>query len=149
MVVHLLMARPSNKGKGSATALMKSMELARERSCKALRLDTGSRNRPAFFLFQKLEFWIAAAASMKVGGTIEHSGHSFLEIDTLRKEKLHMSGIRAMTIDEYDALFEMWRNTPHMGLRSLDDSREGISLFLKRNPNTNFVARVGGESARV
>lgn len=34
----------------------------------------------------------------------------------------------------------MWQNTPNMGLRSLDDSKEGISLFLKRNPTTNFVA---------
>lgn len=27
-----------------------------------------------------------------------------------------------------------------MGLRSLDDSKEGISCFLKRNPDTSFVA---------
>ncbi|MFC0125325.1 GNAT family N-acetyltransferase [Bifidobacterium apri] len=45
-----------------------------------------------------------------------------------------------MTIDDYEKLFEMWQSTPNMGLRSLDDSKEGISLFLKRNPNTNFVA---------
>ncbi|MDO4320976.1 MAG: GNAT family N-acetyltransferase [Lachnospiraceae bacterium] len=47
---------------------------------------------------------------------------------------------RKITIDDYDALFAMWSNTPNMGLRSLDDSREGISRFLKRNPNTNFAA---------
>lgn len=48
--------------------------------------------------------------------------------------------IRVMTIDDYEELFMLWKNTPNMGLRSLDDSREGISFFLKRNPNTNFVA---------
>ena len=48
--------------------------------------------------------------------------------------------IKMMTIDDYEKLFEMWQSTPNMGLRSLDDSKEGISLFLKRNPNTNFVA---------
>lgn len=48
--------------------------------------------------------------------------------------------IKKMTIDDYEKLFEMWQSTPNMGLRSLDDSKEGISLFLKRNPNTNFVA---------
>ena len=48
--------------------------------------------------------------------------------------------IKIMTIDDYEKLFEMWKNTPNMGLRSLDDSKEGISLFLKRNPTTNFVA---------
>lgn len=48
--------------------------------------------------------------------------------------------LKVMTIDVYEELFEMWQNTPNMGLRSLDDSKEGISCFLKRNPNTNFVA---------
>lgn len=48
--------------------------------------------------------------------------------------------IRVMTIDDYQALFELWKNTPNMGLRSLDDSQEGIARFLERNPNTSFVA---------
>ena len=48
--------------------------------------------------------------------------------------------VKVMTIDDYDKLFIMWKNTPNMGLRSLDDSKEGISRFLKRNPSTNFTA---------
>ena len=52
--------------------------------------------------------------------------------------------IKEMTIDDYDELFTMWKNTPNMGLRSLDDSKEGISCFLRRNPNTNFVAYEDG-----
>ena len=48
--------------------------------------------------------------------------------------------IKVMTISDYENLFAMWKNTPNMGLRSLDDSKEGISCFLKRNPDTNFVA---------
>lgn len=48
--------------------------------------------------------------------------------------------IEVMTIDDYEELFIMWKSTPNMGLRSLDDSKEGISSFLNRNPNTNFVA---------
>ena len=48
--------------------------------------------------------------------------------------------IRVMTSDDYEELFELWKQTPNMGLRSLDDSKEGIGAFLKRNPNTNFVA---------
>lgn len=48
--------------------------------------------------------------------------------------------IRIMTITDYENLFAMWKSTPGMGLRSLDDSKEGISRFLIRNPNTNFVA---------
>lgn len=48
--------------------------------------------------------------------------------------------IKIMTIDDYPQLFQLWENTPNMGLRSLDDSREGIMLFLNRNPTTNFIA---------
>lgn len=53
--------------------------------------------------------------------------------------------IKVMTINDYEELFELWKNTPNMGLRSLDDSKEGISCFLKRNPNTNFVACENGQ----
>lgn len=48
--------------------------------------------------------------------------------------------LKVMTIDHYEALFDLWKSTPGMGLRSLDDSKEGISRFLRRNPTTNFVA---------
>lgn len=48
--------------------------------------------------------------------------------------------IRVMTMEDYDEVFQLWMATEGMGLRSLDDSREGISLFLKRNPATSFVA---------
>lgn len=48
--------------------------------------------------------------------------------------------IRVMTMDDYEALFDLWVNTPNMGLRSLDDSREGIERFLRRNPTTSFAA---------
>lgn len=80
MVIHLLIVRPGMAGKGIATALIKyAVELARNNSCKALRLDTGSQNIPAVSLYKKLGFQIAAAGSMKVGNVIEHSGHLFLE----------------------------------------------------------------------
>lgn len=52
--------------------------------------------------------------------------------------------IREMTIADYDEVFSLWRDTEGMGLRSLDDSREGISAFLRRNPDTSFVALEGG-----
>ena len=52
--------------------------------------------------------------------------------------------IKVMTINDYEELFELWINTPNMGVRSLDDSKEGISCFLKRNPNTSFVAYEDG-----
>ena len=48
--------------------------------------------------------------------------------------------IKIMAIDDYDALIALWKATPNMGLRSLDDSREGIERFLRRNPTTCFTA---------
>lgn len=38
--------------------------------------------------------------------------------------------IRLMTIEDYPRLIDLWKSTPNMGLRSLDDSQEGILLFL-------------------
>lgn len=48
--------------------------------------------------------------------------------------------VRVMTIGDYEEVLRLWRDTPGMGLRSLDDSREGIEAFLRRNPATSFVA---------
>lgn len=80
MVIHLLMVRPGMTGKGIASALVKyAMELAKNNSCKALRLDTGNQNIPAVSLYKKLGFQVIASASMKVGNAIEHNGHLFLE----------------------------------------------------------------------
>lgn len=52
---------------------------------------------------------------------------------------MEISMIREMTLDDYDDVFCLWTETEGLGLRSLDDSKEGIALFLKRNPRTSFV----------
>ena len=49
--------------------------------------------------------------------------------------------INVMTIDDYEDVFELWSETEGMGLRSLDDSKDGIDSFIKRNPRTNFICR--------
>ena len=51
--------------------------------------------------------------------------------------------IRTMTIDDYDALYAMWIACGN-GLNNFDDSREGIEKYLKRNPETSFVAEENG-----
>ncbi len=48
--------------------------------------------------------------------------------------------IRIMTIGDYDAVYALWLSCKGMGLNDLDDSQEGIQRFLKRNPDTCFVA---------
>lgn len=50
--------------------------------------------------------------------------------------------MRLLKISDYQLVYNLWKNTSGMGLRSLDDSEEGIKRFLLRNPNTNFVAVV-------
>lgn len=55
-----------------------------------------------------------------------------------------MTDIRVMTIADYDQVYDLWMNTPGMGLNSTDDSREGIERYLKRNPTSSFVAECNG-----
>lgn len=56
-----------------------------------------------------------------------------------------MIDIRVMTIADYDEVYNMWINTPGMGLNSTDDSRDGIEKYLKRNPTTSFIAECDGK----
>lgn len=58
----------------------------------------------------------------------------------MEKEQTYI--VRLMNIADYDELFELWSHTKGMGLRSLDDSAEGIAKFLKRNPTTCFVVEL-------
>jgi len=48
--------------------------------------------------------------------------------------------IRIMTIEDYEEVYQLWISIDGMGMRSLDDSIEGIEKFIKRNPSSNFVA---------
>ena len=50
--------------------------------------------------------------------------------------------IRLVTIDDYDGIFALWNSTEQSkrALNPVDDSREGIARYLKRNPNTCFLA---------
>ena len=48
--------------------------------------------------------------------------------------------IREFIIDDYDAVYALWRGSEGMGLNDIDDSREGIARYLRRNPHTSFVA---------
>ena len=47
-----------------------------------------------------------------------------------------------MNIDDYDAVADLWAHIEGFYIRSVDDSREGIGRFLKRNPNLSVVAEI-------
>ena len=48
--------------------------------------------------------------------------------------------IRVMDMDDYDKVYALWMSCKNMGFNNLDDSREGIEKYLKRNPSTCFIA---------
>ena len=52
--------------------------------------------------------------------------------------------IREMTIEDYEQVYELWTDIKGFGIRSIDDSREGVERFLKRNPTTSVVAVQNG-----
>jgi len=57
--------------------------------------------------------------------------------------------IRIMKPGDYPDVIGLWKSTPGMGMRSIDDSEEGIAIFLKRNPETCFIAECDGILAGV
>ncbi len=53
--------------------------------------------------------------------------------------------IRIMNIEDFKKIYDLWIHTEGMGLNTTDDSMEGISRYLLRNPNTCFVAEDKGK----
>lgn len=47
--------------------------------------------------------------------------------------------LRVMTIEDYDEVYKLWTGIKGFGIRSVDDSRQGVEAFLKRNPLTSVV----------
>ena len=52
--------------------------------------------------------------------------------------------IMPMTEEDYDEVRALWMTIRGFGIRALDDSREDIQRFIRRNPTTSVVARAGG-----
>ncbi len=53
--------------------------------------------------------------------------------------------IRTMEESDYEEVYQLWTTIHGFAMRSLDDSKEGILKFIKRNPNTSVVATVDGK----
>ena len=52
--------------------------------------------------------------------------------------------VRIMTIEDYEGVSALWKKIKGFGIRSIDDSKEGVARFLKRNPTTSVVAEKDG-----
>lgn len=53
--------------------------------------------------------------------------------------------IRTMTIEDYAGVYALWMKIRGFGMRSVDDSKEGVARFLKRNPGSSVVAEEDGK----
>ena len=53
--------------------------------------------------------------------------------------------IREMKIEDYEKVYALWKTIKGFGIRSVDDSKEGIERFLKWNPGLSVVAEEQGE----
>ena len=51
--------------------------------------------------------------------------------------------IRAMLIEDYEQVRHLWMTIHGFGIRSIDDTKEEVARFLKRNPTTSVVAVCG------
>lgn len=48
--------------------------------------------------------------------------------------------IEKMKLSDYDEIISLWLSCKGVGVNDIDDTREGIEKFLKRNPDTCFIA---------
>lgn len=52
--------------------------------------------------------------------------------------------IRAMTLNDYEKVYDLWMKIKGFAIRSIDDSKEGVERFLNRNPGISVVAEEDG-----
>lgn len=60
-----------------------------------------------------------------------------------REELVQLEGsviLRPMTPQDFDEVHDLWMTIQGFGIRSLDDGKEDVTRFIKRNPTTSVVA---------
>ena len=53
--------------------------------------------------------------------------------------------LRVMQIEDYENVYKLWMTIDGFGIRSIDDSKEGVARFLRRNSDTSVVAEADGK----
>ena len=56
-----------------------------------------------------------------------------------------MFTVRSMQIEDYDQVYALWMTIHGFSIRTIDDSRDGVERFLKRNPGISVVAEMDGK----
>ena len=59
--------------------------------------------------------------------------------------------IRPVVIEDYDGIYKLWNSTEQSrrALNPVDDSRDGIERYLKRNPTTCFLAYLNDATKKI
>ena len=61
------------------------------------------------------------------------------------KNNKQSATLRVMQIADFKQVHALWMSIHGFGIRSIDDSYEGVERFLKRNPTTSVVAEADGK----
>ena len=121
-----IFVRPDCQGKGVGKAIVETLERD-PFALRAKRIEI-----PASIT--GLPFYLKMGYSYK-NGIAEPD-----EERLYRLEKSRKTIIRVMNTEDYDRVYALWMSCKNMGFNNLDDSRQGIEKYLKRNPSTCFVA---------
>ena len=124
-----IFVRPDCQGKGVGKAIVETLERD-PFALRAKRIEI-----PASIT--GLPFYLKMGYSYK-NGIAEPD-----EERLYRLEKSRKTIIRVMNTEDYDRVYALWMSCKNMGFNNLDDSRQGIEKYLKRNPSTCFVAEQG------
>ena len=124
-----IFVRPDCQGKGVGKAIVETLERD-SFALRAKRIEI-----PASIT--GLPFYLKMGYSYK-NGIAEPD-----EERLYRLEKRRKIIIRVMNTEDYDRVYALWMSCKNMGFNNLDDSRQGIEKYLKRNPSTCFVAEQG------
>ena len=127
-----IFVHPDYQGRGVGRAIIKKLEQD-EFALRAKRIEI-----PASIT--GLPFY------RKMGYSFKNGRNETDEEQLYRLEKYRAAGIeytiRHITIDDYNRIYDLWNSTEQSrrALNPVDDSREGIERYLKRNPGTCFAA---------
>ena len=124
-----IFVRPDCQGKGVGKAIVETLERD-PFALRAKRIEI-----PASIT--GLPFYLKMGYSYK-NGIAEPD-----EERLYRLEKSRKTIIRVMNTEDYDRVYALWMSCKNMGFNNLDDSRQGIEKYLKRNPSTCFIAEQG------
>ncbi|CDX01440.1 Acetyltransferase, GNAT [Desulfitobacterium hafniense] len=135
-----LFVEPSQQGKGAGTQLIQRAQEEKGH----LTVGVYSKNSAARGFYRKHGFRKTNEELQTETGEIVINKAWKQAGDSVKSGESKPAAIRALVIEDYDAVIELWQSTEGIGL-SEADSWENIRRFLARNPCLSSVAEKDGE----